>query len=75
MYEPIKIKVLNNEIFLDGECWCCDGGKKEPNCEGFKDENGICEICGGTGYAPTDNGLEIIKFIKRHLHKIDGVFK
>lgn len=65
LYEKsIKIKVLNNEVFLDCECWNCEG--KEPS-NSSKNEEGNCEYCNGTGFIPTDNGREILNFIKRHL--------
>lgn len=62
----IKIEVLNNTVFLDRECWSCDGGREDPD-PSFLDEDGKCESCKGTGFAPTETGKEILYFIKRHI--------
>ena len=63
--EEITINILNNEISLDQKCWCCDGGRKEPD-KSFQDVNGICEQCNGTHFIPTSMGISILAFMKRH---------
>jgi len=63
--EPIIISILNNDVMLDRECWCCDRGNKEPD-ESFCDENEVCDQCNGTGFILTDLGEGILKFLKRH---------
>lgn len=65
-----KINFLNNKINLDVKCWQCNAHPRTESNEMVRDENGNCEYCGGTGFIPTDNGREILRFIKRHKDKI-----
>lgn len=68
--EAIFIEVLNNTVYLDNKCWCCDG-KGEVTVEdvvnlkkSFRRE--ICDICKGKGYVMTDQGQAIINLVKRY---------
>lgn len=66
---PITIKILNNEIDLDNECWNCDGGrskKEDDKNPTFWTEEGVCERCKGIGYIPTDFGKSIFDFMIRY---------
>ena len=71
MNESIVMEVLNNEVPLDEECWCCTGGTVDPrdaryvNVSGFFTD-GTCDICGGVGYTLTGAGQAIIDLVKRH---------
>lgn len=60
MFQPIKIEILNNEIYLDKECWACKH-------EELKDEKGVCRQCNGTGYSLTNTGQAFLNLIKRHM--------
>ena len=57
----ISIEILNKEIFLDRECWACDGGRRR--------EDGICGRCNGRHYVLTEIGEAIMELVKRHFEK------
>ena len=59
----IEIEILNNTLRLDYECWNCDCGKTEPV---YKDDNGNCAQCKGTGYILTDLGRGILSLVNRY---------
>lgn len=63
--DELKIVILNNEVYLDHECWHCSS-RTEDQIE--KDENGKCKYCDGVGFYLTDLGKEFIDFIKRYKH-------
>ncbi len=66
MKQPITIVLLNNEIALDKICWNCRGVNLREHNESLW-EDGVCSICKGKGYEPTDAGQAIIGLVKRHL--------
>ena len=68
MADSIKIKILNNEIELDDECWCCEGSSCTPS-ESWRNEDGTCQICNGTGFKLTGQGQAIIDLVARHIFK------
>ena len=61
---PISIDILNNNVKLENECWCCSDTEKEPM---YKNDDGTCEKCGGTKFVLTDAGEAIINLVKRHI--------
>ena len=63
---PIEIKILNNKVALDQECWACDCCSKEPE---WKDSDGNCDYCHGDGFQLTDAGRAIIDLVNRHTKK------
>lgn len=65
MADEITMDILNNKINLDRECWCCEGGRKEVS-DNYKNSNGDCEWCDGTGYILTSVGEAILKLMLRH---------
>ena len=56
--DEIIIEILNNKVWLDELCWQCDGSREY--------EGEQCDVCGGIGYKPTDEGKAILDLIKRH---------
>ena len=64
--DSIKLKILNNEVDLDCRCWACDGDKPD---ETWKNEDGSCSKCNGTGFQLTDAGDAIMDLVKRHTKK------
>jgi hypothetical protein len=69
---PIEIEVLNNKVYLDTNCWSCNTSswkRSTPTNTGLVDENGVCTICGGIGYIPTETGKSILNLIERHINK------
>ena len=64
---PISIEILKHDIILDNECWACNGG--HDLLDEYTDENGECEICGGSGYQLTDAGRSIMQLVTRHYKK------
>jgi len=65
MTEPIKAKILNNEVDLDIECWSCDAGRKSPD-PSYTKEDGTCSYCSGTGYLLTELGRSVMALVERH---------
>ncbi len=60
MVYEITIKILNNEVKLDTECfWCSEGARP---IDGDK-----CDFCNGTGYMLTSAGRAIIDLAERHI--------
>lgn len=65
MKKPIELDILNNTIYLDQECWVCEGGTREP-LEGWGETDSTCENCHGTGFELTHAGEAIMDLIRRH---------
>ncbi len=65
MKEPIVLRIMNNDVMLDEECWVCEGGSKDPQ-PNWRGENGVCENCKGSGFELTSNGEKILELLKRH---------
>lgn len=60
----MKVMIRNNEmeIRLEGPCYC-NGGKVWDNNGNRIDH----DICNGTGYVLTDEGEELLTFIRRRV--------
>jgi len=71
--DRITLRILGNDVDLDHGCWNCSVGKTGPKGKDdtFWTEDGVCEICRGTGYELTDNGKKILEFLKRHVGRSD----
>ena len=68
MSDEIVMKILNNDVALDGGCWSCRdqyGHKKEK--PEMVDDEGVCSVCKGVGYQLTSAGEAILSLVKRHL--------
>lgn len=71
MANSIIMTILNNKVVLDKICWCCEGGKVDPNKPEYTNAasfftDGVCNICEGTGYELTEAGEAIIQLVNRH---------
>ena len=50
---------------LENLCWNCEGtGVTTDNR--FKNDDGKCDQCDGTGYIRTDFGNAVLDFMQRH---------
>jgi hypothetical protein len=57
MDDEIVLRILNNDVWLDEECWRCN------NEEGEKE---TCTNCNGKGFELTSAGRAILELIERH---------
>ena len=47
------------------ECSCCDGkGSHVPNCWFGSNDGQICNKCDGNGVAPTQEGWDLLRFLR-----------
>jgi len=61
----LELPGLTDPLYLEWKCWCRSSSKKVPGEHPY-DEDGKCTLCKDTGYAPTDAGRALLKFLKRH---------
>ena len=59
----LQLKLYGQVIELEKECEWCDGRGTQ-----FSGQSEPCEMCGGTGRIPTENGETILDFVRRYLY-------
>lgn len=58
-FAPVPEPGQIGEIILDEKCTACNG-------LGYREHNGTCPECEGTGFIPTEDGLQLLQFMRRH---------
>lgn len=56
---------LKAPLYLEQECWACQGKEGVTRDGKYPYEDGVCCICKGKGYALTDAGGAVLALLKR----------